>query len=80
MNVSLGKRWEQFISDAVKSGRYNSQSEIVREGLRLVEERERKLDALRLEINDAIERGGKNSTEDILSAVAMDLKATDIPE
>jgi antitoxin ParD1/3/4 len=47
MNVSLEERWEDFVETAVKSGRYGSASEVVREGLRLVEERETKLIALR---------------------------------
>ncbi len=47
MNVSIGNRLEGFIESAVQSGRYASASEVVREGLRLVEEREAKLSALR---------------------------------
>ncbi len=47
MNVSIGTRLEDFVETAVKSGRYASASEVVREGLRLVEERETKLMALR---------------------------------
>ena len=43
MNVSIGERWENFVERAVRDGRYGSASEIVREGLRLVEERETKL-------------------------------------
>jgi len=34
MNVSIGARWEGFVENAVKSGRYASASEVVREGLR----------------------------------------------
>jgi antitoxin ParD1/3/4 len=65
MNVSIGERWENFVDSVVKEGRYGSASEVVREGLRLVEEREAKLKALRDEINAAIDRGGDNSAEDI---------------
>lgn len=65
MNVSLGERWEKFVEAVVKEGRYGSASEVVREGLRLVEEREAKLKALREEINAAIEGGGDNSADDI---------------
>ena len=45
MNVSLGTRWESFVTEMVRHGRYGSASEVVREGLRLVEEREAMLDA-----------------------------------
>lgn len=65
MNVSIGKRWEDFVNDLVKEGRYGSQSEIVREGLRLVEEREAKLKALRETIDASIAKGGSHSAEEV---------------
>ena len=40
MNVSLTPELEQFVSGKVGSGRYNSASEVVREALRLLEERD----------------------------------------
>ncbi len=40
MNVSLTPELEQFVSTKVESGRYNSASEVVREALRLLEERD----------------------------------------
>lgn len=39
MNVSLTFELEQFVHEKVKSGRYLSISEVIREGLRLLEER-----------------------------------------
>ncbi|HBK07420.1 MAG TPA: type II toxin-antitoxin system ParD family antitoxin [Acetobacteraceae bacterium] len=65
MNVSIGQRWEGFVDNAVKSGRYGSASEVVREGLRLVEEREAKLQALRDTVNASITEGGRYSDEDV---------------
>lgn len=65
MNVSIGKRWEDFIDQAVTEGRYGSASEVVREGLRLVEEREAKLADLRRTIQDSIARGGGVSDEEL---------------
>lgn len=53
-SYSLGHHFENFVRRQVKSGRFASASEVVREGLRLVEEREAereaRLDALRGEI------------------------------
>ena len=40
MNVSLGRKWEQFVDAKVKSGDFQTASEVLREGLRLLEERE----------------------------------------
>ena len=40
MNVSLTPELEKFVNDRVETGRYNSASEVVREALRLLEERD----------------------------------------
>ena len=65
MNVSLGKRWEGFVDTILKAGRYGSASEVVREGLRLVEEREAKLQSLRETLNASILRGGAQSDDEV---------------
>ncbi len=46
MNVHLTEELERLVQTKVKSGRYNSASEVVREALRLLEERD-ELRALR---------------------------------
>lgn len=55
-SVALSPHFDTFIRDQVKSGRYNNVSEVVRAGLRLLEDTERqqaiKLLALRAEIAD----------------------------
>ena len=45
-SVDLGNQLESFVTQLVKAGRYNSRSEILREGVRLIHERETKLAAL----------------------------------
>jgi antitoxin ParD1/3/4 len=40
LNVSLTRELEKFVEERVNSGRYQTASEVVREGLRLLEERE----------------------------------------
>lgn len=57
MNVSIGARWEEFVASVIGEGRYGSASEVVREGLRLVEEREARLQALRETLDASIARG-----------------------
>ena len=47
MNVNLGGVFDEFVADLLRSGMYQSQSEVVREGLRLLKERE-ELKQLRL--------------------------------
>lgn len=44
--ANLGKHLESYVTDLVKADRYNSRSEVLREGVRLVEEREKRLAAL----------------------------------
>lgn len=54
MNVNLGPTFDEFIADMLKTGHYQSQSEVVREGLRMLKEREElkqaRLSELRKEI------------------------------
>ena len=69
MNVSIGERWEGFVEGVVESGRYRSASEVVLEGLRLVQEREAKLDALRATLNAALEEGGEETDEEVTAAL-----------
>ena len=71
MNVSIGVRWEGFVEDVLKDGRYGSASEVVREGLRLVEEREIRLRALRETLNASIAAGGAHTADDIDMALDM---------
>ena len=61
MNISLTPELEKLVQDKVKSGMYHSASEVVREGLRLLEEqdllRQVKLQKLREEIQKGIDSG-----------------------
>jgi antitoxin ParD1/3/4 len=46
-SISLGDHFADFVEEQVAQGRYSSASEVVRAGLRLLEEREASLQALR---------------------------------
>ncbi len=53
ISADLGPVLENYVSKLVEEGRYNSKSEVLREGLRLVQEREARLAAL----NASLDRG-----------------------
>jgi len=52
-SITIGEHFDRFIAAQISAGRFGSASEVVRAGLRLLEERETKLAALR----SALERG-----------------------
>ncbi len=60
MNVSLTPELEQYVTARVKSGLYHSASEVIREGLRLLKEKEEihqgKLEELRRDIQIGIDQ------------------------
>ena len=61
MNVNLGPVFDEFVADMLESGLYQSQSEILREGLRLLQERE-EMKRLRLaELRRQIARGAEQA-------------------
>lgn len=60
MNISLTPELEQLVNDKVKTGMYQTASEVIREGLRLLRERDQRVESLRRDVRagfDAIERG-----------------------
>lgn len=56
-SISLGDHFERFIESTVSSGRFNNASEVVRAGLRLLEEEESRLLVLRQSLKEGIESG-----------------------
>ena len=56
-SITLGSYFDQFIQSVLQEGRYKNASEAVRAGLRLLEEEENKMIALRNAIDDGIKSG-----------------------
>jgi antitoxin ParD1/3/4 len=56
-SVSLGDHFEAFVDERVKAGRYASASDAVRAGLRLLEQEETRLEALRAALIKGEESG-----------------------
>jgi antitoxin ParD1/3/4 len=60
-SARLGPRLEACVASLVASGRYRSRSEVLREGVRLVEEREKRLAALDAELQRSRLPPGKDA-------------------
>ncbi|MCB0468460.1 MAG: type II toxin-antitoxin system ParD family antitoxin [Aequorivita sp.] len=56
-SISLGNYFDQFVSCQVSSGRYKSVSKVIRTGLRLLENEESKVIALKNVIQEGIDSG-----------------------
>jgi antitoxin ParD1/3/4 len=84
MNVHLTPELERLVQDKVKSGRYNSASEVVREALRLLEEndqiRRMRIQEMRRKIQegwDSLRRGEGIDGEPFLAELAAELEEPD---
>jgi antitoxin ParD1/3/4 len=77
-SYTLGDRFEGFVKDLVASGRYASASEVMRDGLRLLEERESlrqaKLEALRRDIAEGLNSGPSEALD--MDAVIREARQT----
>ena len=61
MNVNLTPELEQLVRKKLKSGRYNSASEVVREALRLLEQRDQMFRLRKDQIRNQIEEGWRSA-------------------
>lgn len=59
-SISLGNHFEEFIQNRISEGRYTNVSEVIRAALRLLEEEESKVLALRKAITDGMDSGLAN--------------------
>ncbi len=66
-SIALGEHWQAFIEKQVSSGRYGSASEVIRNALRLLEERDAKIETLRAALveGEASGSAGRLDLDDI---------------
>ena len=72
-SVSLGDYFENFVDGIVSEGRYKNASEVIRAGLRLLEEEESRVNSLKQAIKEGIDSGIDNSFQP--ESLLKDLKA-----
>lgn len=56
-SIVLNNRWEKFLAERISAGRYDSVSEAVRAGLRLLEIEEEKFERLMAELQKGLDSG-----------------------
>ena len=56
-SVALGPYFENFIATTIETGRYNNASEVIRAGLRMLEENEKRVHELSVAIREGEESG-----------------------
>ena len=56
-SVSLGQHFDGFITNQISSGRFGSASEVIRAGLRVLEDEEKKVETLRKLVDEGIASG-----------------------
>jgi antitoxin ParD1/3/4 len=78
MSADLGKTLEKFVTKLVATGRYHSKSEVLREGVRLIQERETRLAALDASIARGVadaDAGRVKSTSEVFDNLEAKLQA-----
>lgn len=71
-SIALGEHFNEFIAAQIASGRYQSASEVVRAGLRRLEDDEEKLQALRAEIAKGREQARSGQFSDFEPEVFLE--------
>jgi antitoxin ParD1/3/4 len=78
MNISLTPELEQYVNGKVQGGLYHSASEVVREGLRLLKEKDElyqyKLAELRREIQIGIDQADRGQVKPLTDELVQDIK------
>lgn len=80
-SYTIGKHFESFVKSQLASGRYGNASEVLRDALRLMEERERRLAARDASIERGvadIKAGRVHDAEDVFDELEAELKALPI--
>ncbi len=73
-SISLGSHFDQFIAQQVSAGRYNSASEVIRAGLRMLEDEQQKVETLRGLLREGIASGtAEYSYESLMQELDDDL-------
>ncbi|MGB9369366.1 MAG: type II toxin-antitoxin system ParD family antitoxin [Xanthobacteraceae bacterium] len=74
-SYALGDHFERLVARLIKSGRYNSKSEVIRDGLRLLQDREEsraaRLDELRKLFRAGVQSGPRRPAEEVFDRLEI---------
>ena len=80
----IGDHFKSFVKEQIRQWRYASASEVVRDGLRALEEREKlraaRIDALRAEVQRGAESGAAIPADQVFAAVRKRITQTALPK
>ncbi len=82
ISADLGAQLETFVTSLVEAGRYNSKSEVLREGIRLIQEREARLTVLDQSIARGLadaEAGRVRPAADVFARIEAKYQAANRP-
>ena len=74
MSYAVGSHFENFIRHQVSAGRFNNASEVVREGLRLLEERELKIAELRRQVQEALTDERRYTMDEVMEEIEQTIQ------
>lgn len=69
MQYTVDPQFEAFIRDQVASGRFTNADDVINEGLRLVEQRERKIAQLRQEVQEALADPRRYTFDEVMAHI-----------
>ena len=78
ISADLGQQLETFVASLVATGRYNSKSEVLREGVRLIQDRETRLAALDASVARGLadaDAGNTTPAEDVFERLEAKYRA-----
>ncbi len=69
ITISVSDKMKDYVAGIVEDGTYSNASEVFRDGLRAVQEKQLKLQALRKHVNAALSKGGSHTDEEVQAAI-----------
>jgi len=80
ITISVSDKMKDYVTGIIEDGTYSNVSEVFRDGLRSVQEKQLKLQALREHVSMALEKGGSHTAEQVSEELDTHLDSLNIGE